>query len=179
MAKKTKEYTVNEIRKYYGFSQEQLATYLGVSRSTLNMTERGERGMKISAEVKLLKLVRVMMSARIASRENKNIIMSDGKLKKPLISQSLSDISFRLKYLNKKFGAIKTKNHQQRELLNALSDLKEGAEKRELIVLNLIEAKIKRKSRKSNEEEAMKMELQIHLAEAEKAFWEKKKKESK
>lgn len=45
--------SLKTIRENFGLSQEQLAIYLGVSRSSINMAERGTRGLPTAALGKL------------------------------------------------------------------------------------------------------------------------------
>jgi transcriptional regulator with XRE-family HTH domain len=45
--------SLKTIRESFGLSQEQLAIYLGVSRSSINMAERGNRGLPTAALEKL------------------------------------------------------------------------------------------------------------------------------
>jgi transcriptional regulator with XRE-family HTH domain len=45
------------LRQYFGLSQEFLASYFGVSRSLLNMAERGERTLPLPATTKLAALM--------------------------------------------------------------------------------------------------------------------------
>ena len=49
--------TEKTVRDYFGWSQESLAFYLGVSRSLVKLAEAGERSLPSAASIKLLQLL--------------------------------------------------------------------------------------------------------------------------
>ena len=55
---------VIDLRKQFGLTQEQLANYLGISRSTLNMYEQGQRSLSSGALLKLGRLEIAYMAAK-------------------------------------------------------------------------------------------------------------------
>jgi transcriptional regulator with XRE-family HTH domain len=54
--------SIKQIRQIFGLSQQQMAAYLSITRSHLNMTERGRRSLPTAALAKLAQLEKSLQS---------------------------------------------------------------------------------------------------------------------
>ncbi len=117
--------SIVEIRKYFGLSQHDLATYLSVSRSLLMKAELQQRSLPTSAIVKLATLQMIIQSkahTTLTSPIAKNKKIANSQLK---LLQNQCDINnIKAANLQKKFDALKQRYNQATNLLKTVMQLK-------------------------------------------------------
>lgn len=161
------------VRNYYGISQDELATFLGVSRSAINMAEREARFLRPEPRLELVRMLNAMdhsvFSDKISNRECRNAENYTASQ----IESTLESLTLKISGLEKDFNEMRKELRIKRSARKSVLELRQGSNPEQLIILDVLESVNLAKINKLHGD-ITETELNLMLARTEKLFWEKK-----
>lgn len=167
---------IKEIRKYYGLSQDLLASYLGITRSRLSMAEIGKRDLRSSSLVTLARLYAAIQpkTSKPATKETESLASAQKVKLKKLVTGRLQDNEYLLKLLQRSLDKMKEGQLRAARVLESMNIFKAGAESRDKGLIDIIEIDAKKLFAQTGEDAQLDLELRIQAIKAETLFLKKK-----
>lgn len=99
--------SISELREFFGLSQEFLAFYLGVSHSTVNMSQRRERSLPLPAMKKLVNLIHFANAQPAPAPPPKKKAAKEGTAKKSALQKLAAECRVTTYNLEKQLAETK------------------------------------------------------------------------
>lgn len=149
---------IKEVRAHYGFAQEFLADYLGVSRSLLSMAESGRRELSGKSSLRLLKLYMAISAPLTKGDQNIKTILDDQKRnRKKIAASQLTLYRNQLQLLEWSLEKIQARQAKALKMFSSITAFEKSAEPFDSGMLKIIEFN----ARKLHESTTVKKQLEL------------------
>jgi transcriptional regulator with XRE-family HTH domain len=160
------------VRDFYNISQQDMANFLGITRSQLSMAEIDQRDLDRKSSAIVLRLFQGMAVelGKMGETKTAKIVKNQSTIGKGDISFWTTKTERRLKKLESKLAQMKSKHERCLSVLICLQSMREKEVENDRAFLNVLEINTKEELKKNGESSQFKMEIGISRVKGELAF---------
>lgn len=131
---------MSDFKNYTGLTQDEIAVYLGISRSQWSMYMSGKRSLPVESTLKLNELLKHLQKNDLM-KSNSSFLEKESKVANDELKKKLLELEITLYQVNKKINKVE-KNRQQLFLAMASIDFLKNQKQTETSRVALIEKRI-------------------------------------